>query len=94
MTLGTVSYTHLITPRGQYICFDKDEITLSGKKLWAGKQEFACKAFEQLRESSIKGLYIYACSAGDYTLPDEDVLSQVYACLLYTSSHGDGNVVV
>ena len=68
-----------ITPRGQYICFDKDEITLSGKKLWAGKQEFACKAFEQLRESSIKGLYIYACSAGDYTLPDEDVLSQVYA---------------
>ena len=68
-----------IIPRAVYLYFNRDEITLHHEKLSAGGQEFCCKAFGQLQTGSIDGLYLYACTAGDYSLPGEEVLNQVYA---------------
>lgn len=70
---------------GEYIFYDRDEMEFSGDRLSAGGQEFGCKAFEQLNKNSLIGMYLYACSAGDYSLPDENVLNQVYADLWGTA---------
>lgn len=65
--------------RGEYAYFDKEQLMLQDGRLSVGGQDFFCKAFEQVCVDSVEGLYIYACSAGDYSFPEEDVLDQVYA---------------
>lgn len=68
-----------IQPRGQYVYYSADEIHIEQDTLTVGGENLRCKAFEQIRSSSVKGLSVYACSVGDCSLPKERALNQVYA---------------
>ncbi|MFV0363288.1 MAG: hypothetical protein ACK5LL_09420 [Suipraeoptans sp.] len=70
---------------GEYAYFPKSEFSFEENGLRVGDIHIKCNAFEQFNHDCIEGLYIYACSAGDYAIKNEDVLNQVYADLWGTS---------
>lgn len=74
-----------VQPRGQYAYYSAGEIRKDKDALTVDGETFRCRAFEQIKSSSVKGLYVYACSAGDYSLPEESTLNQVYADLWGTA---------
>lgn len=58
--------------------FDSDII--SGNTARIGDVTFVCNAFEQLEKSSIRKIYLYIFTAGDFGLNDSDpVIDQLYA---------------
>jgi hypothetical protein len=65
--------------RAECVFFEKDECQLDKDNLIVGGQTFSCKAFELVDPEMIEGMFVYACCAGDYAFPEEDILDQVYA---------------
>jgi len=58
--------------------YDRDII--SGNTATIGDVAFVCNAFEQLNRDSIRKIYIYLLTAGDFGLNDDDpVIDQLYA---------------
>lgn len=68
-----------INLRAEYIFFPKEEMKLESEKLTVGGEIFSCRAFEQVDPGSVEGVFTYACCAGDYELPEENLLDRVYA---------------
>lgn len=58
-----------------------DDVTLTENRAQIGGQSFVCPAFSQLEPSGIRGVYVYAVSAGDYGYPEEPIMDQLYADL-------------
>ncbi len=56
-----------------------DDVTLDGRTAHIGTQSFYCPAFEQIRQEEVKGAYVYALSVGDFRIPEEFLLDQLYA---------------
>lgn len=55
------------------------DVELEEKTARIGNQIFNCPAFEQIDPETIRGAYIYAISAGDFSFPDEKITTQVFA---------------
>ncbi len=71
--------------RGQYAYYSPEEFHLEQDALTVGGETFRCTAFAQIEPGSMEGLYVYACSVGDYSLPEESALNQVYTDLWGTA---------
>lgn len=56
-----------------------DDVRLTGQKAEFGGRSFKCSAFDQIEDSMIKGVYVYALSVGDFGFPEELILDQLYA---------------
>lgn len=56
-----------------------DDVILSGGQADIGGETFHCKAFEQVNPNVVKGAYLYALSVGDFGLPEEPIMDQLYA---------------
>lgn len=41
--------------------------------------KFTCNAFEMIDPSTVKGVYLYALSVGDFGYPEEPIMDQLYA---------------
>lgn len=65
----------------EYARFGEGEFTLSGSRLTAGGVTVECRAFERIREETVKGVYFYACTAGDFACTSEDDMEKFYADL-------------
>ena len=63
--------------RAAYKYFDKVE--LSGQNAVFGGRTFRCSAFDQIDGNTVKGVYVYALSVGDFGFPEEPILDQLYA---------------
>lgn len=66
-----------VMAKATYVFYD--EIRISGNQLEIGGQTLLCSAFEQLQNKKIDGAYVYALTAGDFSLPNEPVMNQLYA---------------
>ncbi|MBQ9707716.1 MAG: hypothetical protein IJV66_00845 [Firmicutes bacterium] len=67
----------MFLPGAEYEYYE--DFTLHGRNLRVGGEDFMCPAFEQIDPGTVKGVYAYVLTVGDYHLKDGDVLSQVYA---------------
>lgn len=56
-----------------------DDVTLKGRQAVLGGKTLYCSAFEQISPDSVNGAYIYALSVGDFGLPEEPIMDQLYA---------------
>ena len=56
-----------------------DKVELSGREAVIGGERFYCSAFEQVDPNAVKGSYVYALSVGDFGLPEEPIMDQLYA---------------
>ena len=56
-----------------------EDVDLAGSAALIGGQRFVCGAFEQIDPETIKGAYVYALSAGEFGLPEESIMDQLYA---------------
>lgn len=56
-----------------------DDVVFSGRQAKIGEETFHCSAFEQVDPQAVKGAYIYALSVGDFGLPEEPIMDQLYA---------------
>ena len=56
-----------------------EEISFSGRKAVIENVEFACNAFELIDPASVRGVYLYALSVGDFGYPEEPIMDQLYA---------------
>lgn len=56
-----------------------DEFELNDRKLTVGGTVLECNAFERLERKTIKGVYVYALSVGDFDFSDRIIMEQLYA---------------
>lgn len=63
----------------RFSCVSCDDIQLKGRSATFGGQTFTCSAFEQIPEDAVEEVYLYAVCAGDFALPDENIMNQLYA---------------
>jgi len=63
--------------RASYIFFE--DVEMSGQDATFGGITFHCSAFDQIDPKLIKGVYVYALSAGDFGYPEDPILDQLYA---------------
>ena len=56
-----------------------DDVKLENNTAVIGNQKFMCSAFEQIDPKTVNGAYIYALSAGDFSLPEENIMDQLFA---------------
>lgn len=56
-----------------------DDVTLKDRQAVVGGKTLYCSAFEQVSQDSVNGAYIYALSVGDFGLPEEPIMDQLYA---------------
>lgn len=63
--------------RASYTYFD--DVKLVNNTAVIGDQKFICSAFDQIDPETVKGVYIYALSAGDFSLPEETIMDQLFA---------------
>ena len=68
---------HKVNVRSTYKYFDS--FSLKGTELTVNEQTFSCKAFEKIDPQSVKGIYIYALSSGDFSCVRETTRKQLYA---------------
>jgi hypothetical protein len=61
------------------ICQYYDDILLDGRVLKIENNEFCCNVFEQMNPESVEGVYVYAICVGDFSMPEEKILDQLYA---------------
>lgn len=47
--------------------------------------ELSCTAFQQVEPEAVEGVYIYALSVGDFGLPEDPIMDQLYADLWGTA---------
>ncbi|MEG0830068.1 MAG: hypothetical protein RSD88_02875 [Anaerovoracaceae bacterium] len=55
------------------------DVKLEGRTAIIAGEAFYCNAFEKIRPDTVKGAYIYALSAGDFSLPEDPIMNQLYA---------------
>lgn len=65
--------------RVAYAYYDQSEVQLTGKTAVIKGVTLSCSAFEQVEPKTIEGVYIYALSVGDFGLPEEPIMDQLYA---------------
>lgn len=63
----------------RFACRFYDNVKLAGNKAIINDRTFTCSAFEQIEGTAVEGVYIYAVCAGDFAMPDENIMDQVYA---------------
>lgn len=63
----------------RFSCIYCEEVQFQGRKVWIQGQLFTCNAFEQISATSVEGAYLYAVCAGDFALPQESLMNQLYA---------------
>lgn len=56
-----------------------DRVDIDGKTAVIGGETLHCSAFEQIDPKQVKGAYVYALAVGDFGLPDEPIMDQLYA---------------
>lgn len=56
-----------------------DNIEINNNIAVIGSQIFRCTAFELINPETIKGAYVYAISAGNFIMPEEKIMNQLYA---------------
>lgn len=56
-----------------------NDVKISGQYAEFGGQRFKCSAFDQIENRTVKGVYVYALSVGDFGFPEEPILDQLYA---------------
>ncbi|MDD4200351.1 MAG: hypothetical protein PHS19_03070 [Eubacteriales bacterium] len=66
-----------VNVKGVYSYYD--EFTLKGQVLKVDGTEFRCTAFEQLDPKTLKGVFFYAVTAGEYHMDLEPIMDQLYA---------------
>ena len=59
--------------------YDVSEMKLNGRNLNVGSESFTCIAFEQIDPGLVKGVYIYALTAGEYDFKEESIINRLYA---------------
>lgn len=62
-----------------------DDVKLSGRTAEINGYKFHSNAFEQISADAVTGAYVYVITAGDYALPDENIMDQLYADIWGTS---------
>lgn len=67
----------MIFVKGAYEYFSN--VKFKGRTLSIDNYMFECNVFEKINSETIKGVYVYALSAGDYSCPEEEVKDQLYA---------------
>lgn len=72
-----------INPKMEAV-FSEDVTVKSGCAVINGV-EFACRGFEQIVPGSVTGAYVYVINAGDFSLPEESTVNQLYADLWGTA---------
>lgn len=72
-----------IRPRA--VCAYVEKPLLLGQEAVIEGHSFLCGAFEQLKKETIKGVYVYGCTAGEFSLPEAPLMDQVYADLWGTA---------
>lgn len=55
------------------------DFSIEGRRAFIEGVEFICNAFEQVDSGTVKGVYFYALSVGDFAYPDEPIMNQLYA---------------
>lgn len=64
--------------RAGYVFYDN--VNLEGKKATVnGGKTIHCNAFEQIDKETVNGLFAYALSVGDFSLPEYSITEQLYA---------------
>ncbi|MGI6211915.1 MAG: hypothetical protein ACOYJJ_05000 [Anaerovoracaceae bacterium] len=66
---------------GETVRFDGGEYKLEDRTLEIEDAVFHCNVFQQIRPDMLEGVYVYACTAGDYDFSEMDILNRVYADL-------------
>lgn len=68
-----------IHPQARYVYFEKTEIDLDKNILTLDAGEIICPAFEQIDKDTVKGVYIYGVTAGNFDFPDMHIIKRLYA---------------
>lgn len=71
-----------------------DEFKLQGRKLTIGEHVLECNAFERLDYKKLKGVYIYALSAGDFDFSDRNIMEQLYADIWGTAYTDAARIII
>jgi len=59
-------------------CCYYSDIKFDGRVAEVGSEVFSCSAFEQIDPATVKGVYVYALTAGEYDIKDESIINRVY----------------
>ena len=59
-------------------CNYYDDIEIEGRTAEIGGEVFNCSAFEQIDPDTVKGVYVYALTSGEYDIKDESIINRVY----------------
>lgn len=70
---------------GHLVCKYYEDVFLTGKTAVIDQQILTCNVFEQIENAAVEGVYVYAVCAGDFALPDEKIMNQLYADLWGTA---------
>ena len=62
-----------------------DDVAVKNGRAVINGVEFICRGFEQIVPGSVTGAYVYAINAGDFSLPEESTVNQLYADLWGTA---------
>lgn len=65
--------------RCEYAYFEAGDFSVSGDELSIDDIALKCRFFEEIQENEVKGVYLYACTAGDYSFPEWKLMDQLYA---------------
>lgn len=83
---------HKVNVRSTYKYFDS--FSLKGTELTVSGQSFSCKAFEKIEPQSVKGIYIYALSSGDFSCVGETTRKQLYADMWGNAVTDAGRIIL
>lgn len=56
-----------------------NDVELSGRELVVDGQTLVCSAFEQIDKSWVRGVCVYALSAGNFSFPEDPIMEQLFA---------------
>ncbi len=65
----------------------EDILTIQG-------EAFACNPFFLIKPEKVKGVYLYAITAGDYSMDDREIMDQLYADIWGTSYVDAGRIIL
>lgn len=66
-------------------CLYTDNVKLNDDSAIIEGTSFKCRAFDQLDDTSVNGAFVYAITSGNFQLPNESVINQLYADLWGTA---------
>lgn len=71
-----------------------DEFQMKEDTLTVQGRMFKCNPFSLINPAAVKGVYLYAITAGDYSMEDREIMDQLYADIWGTSYVDAGRIVL